>query len=95
MYEISNEQTKYKILLQKWPQKDVEDFWESTSRQERNYNNLYCFLQDKGCNLPKILRSRTASNALIKYQDLRMEATKWAKAILDDRVKFFTSLMLR
>ena len=90
MYEITNEQIKYEILLQKWPQKDVKDFWESTSRHERNYNNLYKFLEDKGCPLPKILRSRTASNAPIKYQDLRMEATKWAKATLDDRIKFFT-----
>ena len=90
MYEISNEQIKYEILLQKWPQKDVKDFWESTSRHERNYNNLYSFLQDKGCPLPKILRSRTASNAPVKYQELRMEATKLAKATLDDRIKFFT-----
>ena len=90
MYEITNEQIKYEILLQKWPQKDVKDFWESTSRHERNYNNLFSFLQDKGCPLPKILRSRTASNAPVKYQELRIEATKWAKATLDDRIKFFT-----
>ena len=93
MYEINNEQIKYDILLQKWPQKDIKDFWESTSRHERNYHNLYHFLQDKGCSLPKILRPRVASNAPIKYQDLRIEATKWAKATLDDRVKFFTSYL--
>ena len=40
--------------------------------------------------LPKILRPRVASNAPINYQDLRIKATKWAKATLEDRVKFFT-----
>ena len=51
-------------------------------RQKRNYNNLYRFLQDKGCPLPNILRSRTVSNAPINYQDLSVEATKWAKTTL-------------
>ena len=74
MYEINNEQIKYDILLQKWPQKDIKDFWESTSRHERNYNNLYRFLQDEGCPLPKILRFITASNVPIKYQELHIEA---------------------
>ena len=74
MYDISNEKIKYDILLQKWPQKNVKDFWESTSRHERNYNNLYRFLQDEGCPLPKILRFITASNVPIKYQELHIEA---------------------
>ena len=82
------------------PQKDIKDFREATFRQERDYPFLRQFLQDKEDiiikknlkmlrPLNKILRPKPPSSAFVKYPDLLIESTKWAKSDLDDLIKFF------
>ena len=79
-YHVTTDAMRYEVLLQKWPQKDIKDFLESTSSGERNYSTLLSFLQEKCGSLPKILRPKPTWNGPIKYQDLRLEAMKWAKS---------------
>ena len=89
-YHVTTDSIKYEVLLQKWPQKDIQDFLESTSSGERNYSALLSFWQEKCGSLPKILRPKPTWDGPVKYQDLRLEAMKWAKSSLEDRIKFFT-----
>ena len=89
-YHVTTDAMRYEVLLQKWPQKDIKDFLESTSSGERNYSTLLSFLQEKCGSLPKILRPKPTWNGPVKYQDLRLEAMKWAKSSLEDRIKFFS-----
>ena len=67
--------------MQKLPQKDIKDFWESIS--VRNYSALFSFLLETGGSLPKILRPKPTWNSPVKYQNLRLVAMNWAKSSLD------------
>ena len=89
-YRIGNEELKYEILTQKWVHSDIKDFWDSTPEVSRNYINLREYLRQKDGPLTRILRARPPTSNCKKYPDLKLEATKRAKATLDDRVKFFT-----
>ena len=89
-YGVESDSMKYEILLQKWPQPDIIDFLNATTAHERNYHTLCDFLRGKGDVLPQILRPTASLKPLKKYQDLRLEATKWAKSSFETLVKFFT-----
>ena len=87
---IHNEYIKFNVSIEIWPIKeDVLTYYKTINRENRNFESLYKFLENKDSHRSDILNKIPKYDASTSFTTVLADATVFAKSCEADRIKFF------
>ena len=86
---VTNDRTKYNIIVGKWVPDEVSQYYGLTNPEDRNFQTFKEFCEKRDNLLTPILSKPPVHTSKTPFSVYLTEATEWAYAKEDDRVKFF------
>ena len=86
---VTDEKTKYNIIVGKWVPDEVAQYYGLVSPEDRNFQSFKEFIERRDHFLPPILGKAPIHTSSTSFSAYLAEATEWATAHEDDRIKFF------
>ena len=86
---VTDEVTKYNIIVGKWVPDEVSQYYGLVTPENRNFQSFKEFFERRDQLLTPILGKTPVHSSNTPFSAYVAEATEWAMAHEDDRVKFF------
>ena len=86
---IHDDNSKYNILVEKWPREDVSNYYKLFDRDNRNFHTFCEFCVNRDDSLSDILSKIPQYDASTQFGVFLADVTKYAESCKADRIKFF------
>ena len=86
---VTDDHTKYNIIVGKWVPDEVSQYYRIVRPEKRNFQSFKEFFERRDSPLTPILGKPPVHTSSTSFSSYVAEATEWATAHEDDRIKFF------
>ena len=87
--DIQSDNTKYNILIERWPTTDVSNFYKLICREKRNYKTFCEYCEYRDDHLTEVLGKIPEYDNTTPFSVYLADVTNWAESNKNDLIKFF------